>query len=354
MVDGAASRHVGLTAATTSGFYETSGIRLQRPKDLWAALSNDESQDIVGMPQIFMIASGRGVELGFAAAIHRSQFSAAPVKAKLKRVVPPLFTAFPQPDSQIARELSEGLAVNGGWWLRERTRMAPLAAEFASVSEILSDIHSERGQHRGSAAISRYYSIDDLNGGDVDLVEQFENAIELFAPIMEHIRLHQHTIASIAKLPNALPSALLEESEILFKSLASNEQDSEVARMARSIVKTVKWSNGQVASSLVKNKTTSFDDRTNIEIFLKTLWEQQGGLCALTYAPLSMNGNNPWLRVSCDRIDSDKGYEPDNMQLTLWAANRFKGAAPQEDWPAMRTAIRIMGLAIEQQDADAA
>ena len=124
--------------------------------------------------------------------------------------------------------------------------------------------------------------------------------------------------------------------------------------MARSIIKTVKWSNGQTVAKIVKSKGTTFNARSDIEGFLRTLWDRQAGNCALTGAALSGESANPWMRVSCDRIDSGKGYESDNMQLTLWAANRFKGAASEEDWTKMKAAIRLMGLAIERQETGAA
>lgn len=354
VVNGAASRHPEFSAATTSGFFETSGIRLQRPKDLWGALSNQNSRSVVGMPQIFVIASGSGVEVGFAAAIHRGQFSSADVKSKLKQAVPRVFDAFPAPDAALANELSQNITESGGWWLREKTRMTPFAAEYETLKDLLSDIHSIPGKQRGSAAISRYYSLDTLTQGNVNLTEQFEEAVQLFAPLMAHVRSYQ-TGSGLNPGSDELPAALRQSAQVLL-DVFSKEQalDSEVARMARSIIKTVKWSNGQIVAQTIKSKNTTFKAQSDIEDFLKVLWERQAGSCALTGAALPVESANPWMRVSCDRIDSGRGYESENMQLTLWAANRFKGAAPEEDWTEMRAAIRVMGLAIERQESGAA
>lgn len=56
------------------------------------------------------------------------------------------------------------------------------------------------------------------------------------------------------------------------------------------------------------------------------MWHRQDGKCAVTGIPLSIeNGTtrhkNPW-KVSIDRIDSDKGYNKDNVRLvTHWYNN---------------------------------
>lgn len=354
VVDSAASRHTEFTASTTSGFFEASGIRLQRPKDLWGALSNQDSKSVIGMPQIFVIASGRGVEVGFAAAIHRGQFSSADVKSKLQEAVPRLFDAFPTPDNALAKELSARVIESGGWWLREKTRMTPFASEYETVYDLLSNLHSTAGKRRGAASISRYYSLATLDEGNIDLQQQFDEAVQLFSPLMAYVRSYK---ADNGLRPGSdeLPATLRQSAQGLLDTFSKEQTvDSEVARMARSIIKTVKWSNGQTVAKIVKSKGTTFNARSDIEKFLRTLWDRQAGNCALTGAALSVETANPWMRVSCDRIDSGKGYDSENMQLTLWAANRFKGAASEEEWTRMKAAIRLMGLAIERQETGAA
>lgn len=347
IVTRAAKNYSNLRVSTTLGFHESSGVRSQRPKDLWGALSNEGSDEFVGMPQIFIIASGRGVELGFAASIHRSQFSAAAVKAKLKQVIPTLFDAFPTPDSELVANLSATLDATGGWSYREKTRMMPGRSEYPSFGSLLANIQSPDGQRRGSAAISRYFSKAELDTGSINLRREFEQAVEIFRPLMEHVRLRQ--IEAATRLPRAgvLETPLRRSArQVLAEFSAEHDAASDITRMARSIIKTVKWTNGQSLAKTLKDKTTSFAAQRDIEEFLALLWERQGGLCALTGAPLESDGTNPWLRVSCDRIDSSKGYEPENMQLTLWAANRFKGANSMQEWESMKAALRVMGLAI--------
>ena len=60
---------------------------------------------------------------------------------------------------------------------------------------------------------------------------------------------------------------------------------------------------------------------------------KQRGRCSYTGLPLqykkkpgkkNMLISNPF-RMTIDRIDSYKGYHPDNCCLAIWEANRFKG-----------------------------
>ena len=68
------------------------------------------------------------------------------------------------------------------------------------------------------------------------------------------------------------------------------------------------------------------------------LYIRQQGKCALTGLPLEftrggkfMNNANP---NSCtmDRIDNKKGYELDNIQLTSWRANCYRGVIPLDEF----------------------
>lgn len=59
-----------------------------------------------------------------------------------------------------------------------------------------------------------------------------------------------------------------------------------------------------------------------------TLWTEQGGKCSLSGIPLVKHPRT-W---SIDRIDSSKGYEPDNVQLVDKRINMAKGSMDQEDF----------------------
>jgi len=64
------------------------------------------------------------------------------------------------------------------------------------------------------------------------------------------------------------------------------------------------------------------------------LFEEQGGLCALTGLPLSQrpsSGGAPTAEsASLDRIDNTRGYSPDNVQWVLKDINWMKGTFTQD------------------------
>lgn len=67
---------------------------------------------------------------------------------------------------------------------------------------------------------------------------------------------------------------------------------------------------------------------------LESLWESQGGACALsgvqmTYV-VSPDGKPVWTNVTIDRIDSDLDYTHGNVQLACFAANRMRQDMPME------------------------
>ena len=54
--------------------------------------------------------------------------------------------------------------------------------------------------------------------------------------------------------------------------------------------------------------------------------------CEVSGLPLTFDGrkHDPW-RPSVDRIDPDKGYIPDNIQIVCWIYNRAKHTGSDED-----------------------
>jgi hypothetical protein len=76
---------------------------------------------------------------------------------------------------------------------------------------------------------------------------------------------------------------------------------------------------------------------TVTEEYLTKLWNVQGGKCAITghiMSRLAGHGNSSVLETnaSIDRIDSNKGYVPGNVQWVCWRVNRMKGAMDYESF----------------------
>jgi 5-methylcytosine-specific restriction protein B len=168
----------------TSGFNLKSGIRGFLPKDLWFAVSNDRNDAFEGMPQLFMIASSRGLEYGFAASIHPIDFSTQKIKQRFRAVAPEIFKELPLPGSEEAVALQASLASEGGWFFRRKTRLEPNISDFESLDEWLSFLKSRAGSEWAAGSISRYVLVDDLKNPDFNLRSLMQQMAAVFAPLM--------------------------------------------------------------------------------------------------------------------------------------------------------------------------
>ena len=169
----------------TSNFYPKGGVRNNRPKDLWCSIINKDSERFVNMPQIFMIASHKGIELGFSASIHPSDFSDQSVKKKLKEVIPSLFKLIPSSKSRIIKKLKEDLSQNGEWYFKEKTRLVPKKNDFKSLEIFIDYLKSPKGLKNGAGSISKFYLPKDIENKDLSLEIEFKKTFEIFSPLMK-------------------------------------------------------------------------------------------------------------------------------------------------------------------------
>lgn len=68
--------------------------------------------------------------------------------------------------------------------------------------------------------------------------------------------------------------------------------------------------------------------------FLMDLYHKQDGKCAISDEEfdLSYIGNKSLKSISIDRIDSDKGYVKDNIQLVCWVINQMKNDLTMDEF----------------------
>jgi hypothetical protein len=173
---------------TTSNFYPKSGVRNQRPKDLWCSIVNNDSERFINMPQYYMIASGRGVELGFSVSIHPSDFSDQHVKKKLKEVIPSLFKIIPNYENNIIQNLEKNLNKSHNWYFRKKARLDPKKKDFKNLKHFINDLKSPRGLERASGSIASYFTLKELEDESLNLENIFLNEFEKFIPLMNLFR----------------------------------------------------------------------------------------------------------------------------------------------------------------------
>ncbi|TXN65361.1 hypothetical protein [Methylobacterium sp. WL6] len=160
------------------------GSRGHRPVDLWVSICSTGANIFGYMPQVYAIASDRGLEIGFAVSIAEDDYFDPEVKERNRSIVPFINSKLPSSDDLLAGELGRELSRQGSWHFNQKTR---LTIEdngfdaFTSLPNMLDHLKS-RGENTGGGAICRLYSGDDL--ASIDLTLQFKLALANFGHLL--------------------------------------------------------------------------------------------------------------------------------------------------------------------------
>ena len=125
-----------------SRFHKSGGVQGQRPKDLWSAIINDDSELFGRYPQIYFIANELGLELGFSVAIHEADYYDEDIKVRNRLIVPILYRMFPPVDSDVVKTLSNLLEEDeGDWYFGVKSRQG-LKGDFQALGDLVKFIKS--------------------------------------------------------------------------------------------------------------------------------------------------------------------------------------------------------------------
>jgi hypothetical protein len=104
-------------------------------------------------------------------------------------------------------------------------------------------------------------------------------------------------------------------------------------RMVDTAKQTVFNSNGQLIERTLKNKDLLMTDE-GLKLYIDCLIDEQDGRCALSGLHLQFDGacEDHQMLCSLDRIDSNKHYERDNLQVVCKFINRWKGASDNTEF----------------------
>jgi MoxR-like ATPase len=203
----------------TSGFHVNSGIRGYLPKDLWFAVYPAANKDrLAANPQLFLIVSERGLEYGYGASVHPSDFSNPEAKDAVRAAAPKVFEKLPEPHSVEADELASNIAQSGTWYFCKKHRLVPGESDFKTLHDWLGYLHSPAGRMAAAGTISRYLRPDEVD--QVDLEKELITAARLFAPLMfrdwgasedEHLRQPRTSAAEVTDQPISSESSSFSE-----------------------------------------------------------------------------------------------------------------------------------------------
>jgi hypothetical protein len=160
------------------------GSRGHRPVDVWVSLCGAGSEDFAKMPQVYMIASERGLELGFAISISEDDYHDQLVKSRNRTIVPLINRKLPSSTDERTVNLAKELEQDGGWFFNTKARLASGDEGFAawgSLSDMIGSIKSN-GTSKGGGSVCKFFTIDQLL--DTDLNKTFGHAIQMFYPLL--------------------------------------------------------------------------------------------------------------------------------------------------------------------------
>lgn len=165
-------------------FSRERGSRGHRPMDLWASICPAGSETLGYIPQVYIIASERGIELGFAASISEDDYFDPDVKVRNRSIIPFINSKLPQENEPLTSQLDELLAVQGGWHFNRKTRLLPREPgfnQFNSLAELLRFL-KQTPDASGAGTICRIFTADQLREVDTDAALQV--ALGNFAPLL--------------------------------------------------------------------------------------------------------------------------------------------------------------------------
>lgn len=73
--------------------------------------------------------------------------------------------------------------------------------------------------------------------------------------------------------------------------------------------------------------------------YLKQVWRDQKGMCAITGIPMVRATEAKWDSASVDRINPALGYIPGNVRLLIYCVNAFRGVMTDEQMIAVARKI---------------
>ena len=118
-----------------------------------------------------------------------------------------------------------------------------------------------------------------------------------------------------------------------------------IARMAQTAQDTTDSARGQEVTSTAKIKELGFNNQWQFEKYLRTLFDAQKGLCAITGLELQLDRaqDDEEMRCSLDRIDSDGHYEAGNLQIVCRFINRWKSDQDDGEFRRLLRVVQSVG-----------
>lgn len=193
-----------------SRFGRNGGIQGQRPVDLWASIINRDSDAFSRFPQIYVIASEKGVEIGFSVTIHEDDYFNSEIKRKNRSIIPIINAKLPASDSLVVTSIQSLLSSETGWKYGEKARQGPISS-FNNLPEVIEYLKSGQGTPKGGGSVYRIFDFEEITASEDRLEIELAHALTLFHPIMEmlqptfHESKHAANLVELAEYAEQIP-----------------------------------------------------------------------------------------------------------------------------------------------------
>ena len=162
------------------------GVRGNRPKDLWCALRNNNSDDFNEMPQIYFIASHRGVELGFAVSISENDYYDFNVKLQNREIIPKLHKKL-STSGPIINDINNFIVTEDNWHFNKKTRLINGQDgydNYSSITQMFSELKDEKVSY-GGGAICKIFDDEDIKDNPINIENEMANVINIFGELQK-------------------------------------------------------------------------------------------------------------------------------------------------------------------------
>ena len=150
-------------------FGRDGGVQGHRPIDLWASVINRPPDAFPRFPQVYLIASSAGLEIGFSAAIHEDDYYNVTIKQKSRDIIPLLYRKLPAPSDGLTVSLDDVLAADSSWQFAVKSR-EQVFQKFSSSASLFQYLRSPENAPYGGGSIYKIVPRSELARLDLDVV----------------------------------------------------------------------------------------------------------------------------------------------------------------------------------------
>ncbi|WP_215767131.1 HNH endonuclease [Gluconobacter cerinus] len=166
-------------------FSRERGARGHRPKDLWVSICHRGSEDFGYFPQVYMIASDRGLEIGFAASIPESDYSDTEAKKRNRLIVPLINKKLTSGTNFELSNIEKSINKYNGWNFNYTTRLISGMKGFDIFSDITSVFNFLQSNLdvTGAGSICKVWNPTEIES--VDLTHELQFTLRTFFPLLQ-------------------------------------------------------------------------------------------------------------------------------------------------------------------------